>query len=347
MKTKQLAKKAKQLQTLETPEALWHIAKTTEYKATLLMQHPPYNVFTVPKRNGTQRLIEDPSDELKAIQKNISSYLQPLYYFYKTPAAYGYIIKPKDDDELRNIVTAAKKHSTNNYLLNIDIKDFFHYVSWQNIYRSLTAVPFSLHHSVAESICHLCTLNGRLPMGAPSSPALSNIVAFELDNEIQNYCNGEGIIYTRYVDDMSFSSDAEITGRHFTQLSGIVTGMGYPLREEKIKWFKPGEIKTITGLSVKDGKVSVPDAYIHETEDEIKNLKAYVLMEARLHPNKFSEQMFTVPVQRIKGAIAFIEAVHGSNFEKLERLDAQLQNALMPPQDYESLNWLEIGYTFF
>ena len=284
---------------------------------------------------------------MKEIQKELSDYLQPLYYFYKTPAAYGYIIKPKDDDAARNIVTAAQKHSAHDYLLNIDIKDFFHYVSWQKIYESLTAQPFCLHHTVSESICHLCTFNGRLPMGAPTSPALSNMAAMPLDTELQNYCNGEGITYTRYVDDMSFSSNTEITQRHFAQLSGIVTGMNYPLREEKIKWFKPGEVKTITGLSAYNGKVSVPDAYLSETEEEIKNLKAFVLMQARLHPNTFSEQMFSVPVQKIKGALAFIEAVHGSNFEKLNSMEQQLENALVQPADYESLNWLEIGYTFF
>lgn len=347
MKSKQLAVKARELQTAETAEALWHLAKTNAYKVNLLIQNPPYEIFTVKKRNGTPRIIEDPCDELKLIQDNLNDYLQPLYYFYRTDAAYGYIIKPDDDDEeTRNIVTAARKHCAHDYLLNIDIRDFFHYVSWQNVYRSITAMPFDVYGKAAESICHLCTYNGRLPMGAPTSPALSNIAAYEIDKEIQNYCNGEGLTYTRYVDDISFSSNTVITERHFMQLSGIVNRFGYPLREEKIKWFKPGEVKTITGLSIKNNIVCIPENYMLQVADEINNLKAFVLMQTRLYPKKPLAAAIAKPVQKIKGAFAFIEAVHGKEHETLNNLQLQLEKAIDPPADYESLNWLEIGYKF-
>lgn len=134
MKGKKLAKRVKEIQSIETAEALWYLAKTNNYQADLLMQNPPYNVFTVPKKDGTKRFIEDPYSELKKIQDILNDYLQPLYYFNKTTAAYGYIIKPDDDkDETRNIISAAKKHSNNSYLLNIDIEDFFHYVSFEKI----------------------------------------------------------------------------------------------------------------------------------------------------------------------------------------------------------------------
>jgi hypothetical protein len=311
------------------------------------MKNPPYNIFTVPKRNGDSRLIEDPCDELQIIQAGLSNYLQPLYYFNKTDAAYGFIIKPGNDHyETRNIITAAAKHCNNGYLLNIDILDFFHYVHWQDIFQSLTARPFSLHGCIAENIAHICTYNGRLPMGAPTSPALSNIAVYEMDNEIQAYCNGEGLTYTRYVDDMSFSSNIHVTERHFSQLCGIIKSKGYMLKEEKIKWFKPGETKTITGLSIKDNAVCVPDAYFREVETEINNLKAFVLMQARLHPDKPPEAAITKPVQKIKGALAFIESVHGENHAGLNNLYAQLEKAVVPPADYESMHWLEIGYTF-
>ena len=81
MKTKQLARKAREISSIETAEALWHLVKAHPFKANVLMQHPHYDIFTVRKRNGSPRTIEDPSDELKIIQNRLNDYLQPLYFF--------------------------------------------------------------------------------------------------------------------------------------------------------------------------------------------------------------------------------------------------------------------------
>lgn len=347
MKSRQLLRKANELTKIETPQALWHLLKTNAFTAGVLMQHPPYNVFTVPKKNGKQRIIEDPADALQTLQARLNDYLQPLYFFNRTEAAYGYLIKPDDVRETRNIVTNAKVHSRSRYLLNIDVKDFFHYIKWQKLFDALTAAPFNIHYDVAVCICHLCTFNGRLPMGAPTSPALSNIAAHKFDREMQQYCLGEKMTFTRYVDDMSFSGDAEITERHFSQLCTIITKEGYEPHPQKIKWFGDGDTKIITGLHVKNGTVSVAPDYMHEIEAEIKNLRGFVLMHARMHPRQHKDFSHCKPAQKIKGAMAFVASVHGYAHPPLEALERQLDNALNPPQDYESMHWLEIGYQVF
>ena len=270
-----------------------------------------------------------------------------LYIFFnRTDAAYGYVIKPDDLNETRNIISNAKKHSSSRYLLNIDVKDFFHYVRWQMIYNALVSLPFNVNDKVAECICHLCTLDGRLPMGAPTSPVLSNIATYSFDKEMERYCKGEQILYSRYVDDMSFSGNEIITQRHFEQLSGIITKYGYELHPEKIKWFSGGDKKIITGLIVQQGTVAVPQEYSLEVEKEITNLKTYVLMQTRLQPRKCVDYFLSRPAQKIKGALAFIESVHGSDNENLLALQKKLEEAVQPPVEYESLHWLEIGYTF-
>lgn len=347
MKSRYLALKSRELRRLETAEALWYLLKISPYKANLLMQNPPYKVFTVPKKNGSPRTIEDPCNELKTILDRLNDFLQALYFFHKTDAAYGYIIRPDDGIETRNVLTHAQKHCASPYLLNIDVLDFFHYVHWQTLYESLTRMPFHLHETIARNICNLCTFNGRLPMGAPTSPALSNIATYLFDLEMQQYCKGEGILYTRYVDDMSFSSHLPITERHFEQLAAMINRYGYILNPKKIKWFLPTDKKIITGLVVKDGVVSVPPEYSLEIAKEINILKAYVLTQTRLFPGNTIDYFYCKPAQKIKGALAFVESVHGSDDPNLIRLQQQLGEAIQPPAEYESLNWLEIGYTFF
>lgn len=347
MKTKALLRKARQLQTAETDETLWRLLKTNAYQATLLMQNPPYNIFTITKKSGGQRLIEDPGRELKRIQQQLNGHLQPLYWFNKTGAAYGFMIKPDDAAETRGIVTAARRHMAHPWLLNMDMKDFFHYVKWQPLYERLTEAPFELNHAMARHICHLCTFNGRLPMGAPTSPVLSNIAAVELDAALLNYCKGEGITYTRFADDMSFSSATEIIERHAVQIQQLVQQAGYCINPAKTKWYGPAHEKSITGLTVSPAGVQAPHAFIKETAAEIQHLKNWVLLQARLHPYKELARELVKPLQKIRGALAFIEAVHGPQWEKLLQLERQLDEAVQPPAGYESLHWLEIGYSFF
>ena len=69
-------------------------------------------------------------------------------------------------------------------------------------------------------------------------------------------------------------------------------------------------------------------------------------MQTRLQPKKPVDFFFSKPAQKIKGALAFIESVHGSDDEKLVVMQKQLEDAVQPPVEYESLHWLEIGYTF-
>lgn len=347
MKRKAINRLAKQLQSLETEEGLYHLLKTSRQKFELLLINPPYHIFQIPKRNGEFRTIEDPADELQRIQASLKNYLQALYHCNRTDAAYGYISKADDEPEKRGIYGNALAHLQNAYLLNIDLEDFFHFIRWQKVYDTLTMSPFGIHEKIAPAICSICTFQGRLPMGAPTSPALSNIAAYPFDLELSNYCRQENITYTRYVDDMSFSAPAQLADRHFQQISTIITTHGYEVNRKKLKWFGPDETKMITGLEAKGGVVKVPDNFIDEVHTEIENIKAWVLLQTRMNPARPLEPLLFKPLQKINGALAFIESVHGDDYEQLVSLQNKLGEAVQPPADYESLNWLEIGYEIF
>ncbi len=347
MKRKAIVKLAQQLQSLDNSQSLFHLLQTNEQQFNLLCINPPYNVFQVPKRNGEFRTIEDPGDVLQKIQAVLKKHLQALYSCYQTPAAFGYISRADDEQEVRGIYGNAMQHKNNDYLVNIDLEDFFHFIRWQLVYDSLSRPPFKIHESVARQICNISIFEGRLPMGAPTSPALSNIAAFTLDQEILNYCRQENLTYTRYVDDMSFSAMALIAERQFQQISSIIVSHGYELNMKKYKQFGPGETKKITGLEVKDTIIRVPDDFINEVKAEIENLKAWVLMQTRIRPSGSLEAQLIKPLQKIRGALNFIESVHGANHDALLALEQKLEQAMQPPADYESMNWLEIGYEIF
>ncbi len=347
MKRKDFARMARQLQSSTTNEALYHLLKTNRQQFELLCINPPYHIFRIPKRNGEFRTIEDPADELQKIQANLKKYLQALYHCYRTDAAYGYISRAGDEEEVRGIYGNAMKHISGEYLLNVDLEDFFHFVHWQEIFQSLSQQPFHLHDTVAKSISTISVFEGRLAMGAPTSPALSNIAAYSFDQDLLNYCRQENITYTRYVDDMSFSAPTPVTDRQFQQIHSVIVRYGYELNLKKLKTFGPGEVKEITGLQIRKGVISVPESFIQEVKTEIDHLKAWVLMQARLHPGRLPEAQLVKPMQKIKGALNFIASVHGTGHLPLLQLEEHLENAVQPPADYESLHWLEIGYETF
>jgi hypothetical protein len=347
MKHAAIVKMARLLQSLETEEALYHLLKTARQKFELLVINPPYNVFEVPKRNGSKRTIEDPADELQKIQAVLKKYLQALYYCYKTEAAYGYVQKAKDRAYVGGIYDNALAHAKHSYLLNIDLQDFFHFVGWQKIYENIIEPPFSIHPVVAKSICNICTFQGRLPMGAPTSPALSNIAGYPIDKKIGQFAKDNRLRYTRYVDDMSFSSNEAINETAIAKLETVVNGMGYQLKREKVKLYGPVQVKTVTGLDIINGEIKVPADFFTEVQNEIQHLQSYVLMQTRLKPGVNIELLIQKPMQRINGALLFIASVEGENYEPLQRLQKMLEGAVQPPNDFETLNWLKIGYDFF
>lgn len=168
-------KYAKSLCDCKTLIDLARILNTTKNTLILHAVNPTYFHFTIPKKNGKLRYIEAPNNELKKIQRNLNVFFQCYYYLNQSEAAYGYIIKPKNEVKIKNIKTNAEAHLGYPYLLNADFEDFFHQITEKHIFNLFLKSPFNFSKKLANVIAKLCTYNGRLPMGAPTSPSLSNI----------------------------------------------------------------------------------------------------------------------------------------------------------------------------
>lgn len=154
-----------------------------------------YIVHSVPKYSGGKfkgfRVIEEPIPELKQQQRLFVKQLQSLIIFPQ------YI----NGVHRTSTITNSKPHVHKSILYKIDLKDFFQTVTIEHI-------KLSIPKSIGDGWIDLCMYEGRLPTGAPTSPILANIAFMDTDKKIVELLRNTDISYTRYMDDLSFSSNA-------------------------------------------------------------------------------------------------------------------------------------------
>jgi len=316
--------------------------------ALLLLSHSPeYNIFEIPKPNGKLRLIEEPDEQLKEVLKQLNYFLQLVYYFNKPTAAYGFILSHKTDLEPRNILTNAEKHIGAQYLLNIDMQDFFHFVSWQKVYELLMIKPFHFAHDIAVLMANLCCYNGRLPMGSPTSPVLSNFAAYKLDAEMMAFCSKHSFIYSRFVDDMSFSSKLQaILPEQFTVMENVIATNGFAINPNKIKWFGASDTKEITGLQLTSTGVIIPSNFFEQLGVDLLRLQHICEVMYGLEGEVNITWLNTFK-QSVEGRIAFVEFVYGQRNKKYLSLKRQYNKSMQAAHKEEVMHWLDLPYGFF
>lgn len=176
------------------PEAISKIARSAAYR---------YKDYTIPKRSGgAPRKISQPTPQLKVLQMWLVRRIFRLLPVHAAATAYM-----KHCSIARN----AAMHSRNNFLLKIDFQDFFPSIRDRDIVRLLqhNANRVSAFIKEADDLSFVqstvCRGNG-LPIGAPSSPIISNAVMYDFDLDWSNWCQENEVTYSRYADDLSFST---------------------------------------------------------------------------------------------------------------------------------------------
>ena len=166
-----------------------------------------YRRFTIPKRRGGERTIDAPSDDLKSLQRRIlRKMLSPLPVH---PGATGFVRK-------RSIVHNARPHARQGVVINLDLADFFHTISAERVLGVWRGIGWNKES--ARVLTNMCTHEGRLPQGSPTSPALSNLVCRRLDSRLSALAGrlqtplrstrtglSNRVAYTRYADDITLS----------------------------------------------------------------------------------------------------------------------------------------------
>lgn len=159
-----------------------------------------YKTYLIHKKNGGLRTIDHPSKQLKAMQRWLLTYV--LNTLPVHPAAMAY-------QKGRSIFDNASLHADSRYLLRMDCKDFFPSITEDDLRLLIVSRPgtFSSWESYEiDLFCKLVCKSGRLTIGAPTSPALSNAVCYDMDSLLSEICMKLDVTYTRYADDLFFST---------------------------------------------------------------------------------------------------------------------------------------------
>ena len=211
---------------------------------------PHYEHFTIPKRSGGRRRILSPDPELKNLQRRILRRL--LARLRVHPAAMGF-------QRGRSIVDNAHVHRGRAVVLRSDIKDFFTSTNANRLQTYFRRIGWN--RPAAKLLIRLCTYDGGLPQGAPTSPRLSNLVNYRLDARLAGMAAKLDAVYTRYADDVTVSfAEDDARKIHVMQsfLRRVVLEEGYRLhRRKKVGIRRRHQCQMVTGLVVND-QVNLP-----------------------------------------------------------------------------------------
>lgn len=296
-----------------------------------------YYSFEIKKKSGGTRTIHAPQQKLKVVLQCINLMLQTVF----TPhsAAYGFV---KDVSVADN----ANIHCGNNYVFNIDLKDFFSSIEIGRILNRLSFPPFNFNKEngreelgnyiawlACENIVVERLVDGKiqktvkrvLPQGSPLSPLLTNIICERLDRRLTGLAKRFGVKYTRYADDITFSSMQNVyhkDGMFREELERIISDQYFIINQDKVRLQKCSTRQEVTGITVNEFS-NVSRTYIKRIRlwlsfwEKFGTEKAFVLflngyVKDKGHiKNLGSSPLFMENV--IEGKLNYLKMVKGEN----------------------------------
>lgn len=198
--------------------------------------------FCIPKRNkkfGVREIYEPFSETLKNLLKITNSFLNEIY---DAPNPVHGFVKG------RNISTNATPHIGKKNLLSIDINNFFESISREMVVDSLKQHGFT--DLIAQTLADIVTVNNKLIQGFHTSPTIANMYFKKFDLIFEDLF--PHITFSRYADDLSFSSDEEINSIQIEEIKKIIIESGFTVNEDKTKIMRRGRNQYVTGLTIFD-----------------------------------------------------------------------------------------------
>lgn len=265
------------------------LAKRLNTSVDILVSVPiNYSRFTLKKRSGKDRIIYAPQAELCQMQKSINRLLLSKLKVHS--CAKGFC-------RGQSIVTNAIEHVDKAVVIKFDIKDFFSNTRDKRILNYFKKIGWS--SKAAKLLVKICCKNGGLPQGAPTSPTISNIVNNKLDARLFGFAKANGFTYTRYADDLTFSSK-EDNKKAISKLIGsvnvILAEFGYTLNKSKQFIARKHTRQFITGLVV-NKKVQLPREtrrWLRAVEHSLKTTGKCTLSESQLFGWKSLQNMINL-----------------------------------------------------
>jgi RNA-directed DNA polymerase len=285
------------------------IARSAGLDATFLARvvrtaNHRYKMYAIPKKTGGLRTISHPAKELKFIQRWLVDNLFVHLPVHKSVYSYKERVGIRDH---------ALIHAKQNYLLRVDFENFFPSIVASDIsdllQRNRDRLPFKLYKQDIDIICAVVCKDGGLTIGAPSSPILSNAVMFPVDKYWSGYCKRRGVFYTRYADDLYFSTrDPDVLARIYRELDTYIRKIEHPrlhINRQKTVFTSKKRKRHVTGLVLTStNKVSIG-----------RKKKRWI----RSLVHQFVENQLTgEQVSYLRGYLSFVKAVEPSFYKNTE-----------------------------
>lgn len=322
----------------------YHRSNPAEYEG-MKAHAGHYNQVKLPKYSKSPsgkkirkgfRTISIPNNQLMSLQSEFSPALESLGVGIH-PAAHAY-------RRSRGICTMAKKHVGKKFVLRVDLKDCFPSITFDMVNKALPAnTPMKLRSMIRD----FAFLDGGLPQGAPSSPLLSNLALYDLDVSLQRLADKwrfmgvakrgsypirltrmQPITYTRYCDDLVFSSDYRYLTHIIPKVRRLIWDYGLKVNEKKIIHSKYSSRQYVTGVVVNE-KMSAPRAMRRFLRSEMHRITMDVVFgrSPKMHRVSSSGELADLnpdkpdyPFDVFRGKVAHVKHINPEQGAKLESL---------------------------
>ncbi len=206
-------------------------------------------------KDGTEKLrvIRPSLKELKIVQKKIKDrILAPI----KLPKhIHGGVRK-------RSNISNAKPHQGNKYQFTTDLQNYYPGIKHAQIYDTFLKLGYSNYY--CNYLTKLTSWKYELPQGTPTSTHISNLVFLETDFKLIELCNENNIVYTRYIDDLTFSNP-KCFKHLLNEILQIVIDGGFKINYRKTSY--DGN-QNITGIEVHNNFIDAPERIIQKVKEE-------------------------------------------------------------------------------
>lgn len=290
-----------------------------------------YTYTKIPKRRGGTRTLLIPERRLKFLQRKTLTLLEKVHAT-RLPV-HGFV-------KNRGTITNANAHQTRPFLLNLDLREFFASITRRRVIGMLLAI--GIEGEVAEAICSICVTRNQLPQGAPTSPILSNMIAYRLDRDLMSFARDHRFRYTRYADDITLSSYAQPLAlfdlgmpppgrvpveQLSASLRSIISSNGFEISAEKVWYSDRSSRKEVTGLIVNEF-TNIKRSFVRDLRAAIYKVEKIGLSAAEKDYQK--RYKTKKPLEKIiRGRLEWIAQVRGRSFSAYRTL-AKRFNLLFP-----------------
>jgi len=249
-----------------------------------------HNVF-IPKSDGSKRKLSVPDLILKRVQKSIADHILSQYPISRYAKAYKVG---------SNVQRNAQPHVGKKKMLKLDIEGFFDHILYSQV-KNIVFYKEKFSEPIRVLLTMLCYYQEALPQGAPSSPAITNIIMYDFDERIGAFCNEKHIAYTRYCDDMTFSGEFD-EREVISFVKEELSKLGLFLKNRKTAVIPASKRQTVTGIVVNE-KLNVTKEYKKAIRQEMYYIKKFGVDDHLARLGISDKQHY---IRSLAGRIAFV-----------------------------------------